>query len=664
MSGQFEHLFNPLKIKNLTIRNRVLSTGHGTFFHGGQPDDERLVRYFAERAKGGCGLIVSECATIHPDYVGLLKVYDDKLIPAYRTLTDAVHEHGAKIIQQVGHVGRQGQWQGMRMCYAPSDIPCRIFDWVPVPPKAMEIEDIKEAVAAWGKGARIVREGGFDGVEIHSLYGNYLLAGFLSPYSNKRTDEYGGSLENRMRFVYEVIDEVRRSVGDDYVVGIQVNGDDFTPGGLDFEEWREVARLVAATGQIDYITVKAGTYWVPNTIVPDMQHPLGLFVPLASGVKEVVGDVNVFTVGRINDPVFAEKVLADGHADMVGMTRAQVADPELANKAREGRLEDIRPCVACMDGCWNAIYEGSFGCTHNPAAAHEKLLGIGTLQPAEKPKQVLVVGGGPGGLKTAEIAARRGHRVTLYEKRGRLGGQVNVAAKGAGREELEGITRYLSRQVEKLGVEIHLDTEMTAEMVLAAHADVVVIATGSFPRRISETGIPPYDPEHPIPKGFDQDNVLTSWDLLEKGMAVGRKVVVADDGGANWKGVSMVELLLDQGKEVEMLSPQDHFGFDINAISRLPMMKRVLKKGLEFSPFTMIRAIDGSTVHVYNIHSRKEWSIEGVDHVVLSYFNKADEGLYYALKGQVKELHRIGDCLAPRLIGDAIRDGEMLARRL
>lgn len=665
MAGQFEHLFTPLTMKNLTIRNRVLSTGHGTFFHGGQPDDERLVRYFAERAKGGCGLIVSECATIHPDYFGLLKIYDEKLIPAFRTLTDAVHEHGAKIIQQVGHVGRNGQWPGMRMNYAPSDVPCRIFDWVPVPPKAMEIEDIQAAVAAWGKSARNAQEGGFDGVEIHSLYGNYLLAGFLSPYSNKRTDEYGGSLENRMRFVYQVIDEVRDAVGDDYVVGIQVNGDDFTPGGLDFEEWQEVARLVADTGKIDYITVKAGTYWCPNMVVPDMQHPLGLIVPLASGIKESVNDVYVFTVGRINDPVFAEKVLADGHADMVGMTRAQVADAELANKAREGRLEDIRPCVACMDGCWSAIYNyGTFGCTHNPAAANEQQLGIGTLKPTDKPKKVLVVGGGPGGLKAAEIAARRGHRVTLYEKRSKLGGQVNIAARGAGREELEGITRYLGMQVEKLGVEIHLNTEVTPEMVLEANADSVVIATGSFPRRISDTGIPPYDPENPIPRGFDQENVLTSLDLLEKGVEVGQKVIVADDGGGNWKSVSMTELLLDQGKDVEVLSPQDHFGFDINAISRLPMMKRVLKKGLEFSAFTMIREIDGSTVHVYNIHSRKEWSIEGVDHVVLSYFNKADDALYFTLKGKVKELHRIGDCLSPRRIGDAIRDGERVGRLL
>ncbi len=663
MSQQFEHLFTPLKIKNVTFRNRILATGHGTFMHGGQPDEDGIVRYLAERSKGGCGLIVVECASIVPGYSGLFNVYDENLIPAYRKLTNAVHEHGAKIIQQVGHVGRQAL-PGQRMSWAPSGIPCRIDDWLPITPKEMEIEDIKDAVAAWGKGARIVKESGFDGIEIHSTYGNYLLAGFVSPYSNKRTDEYGGSLENRMRIVFEVIDEVRKTVGDDYLVGIQVNGDDFTPGGMNFEEWREVARLIDETGKVDYMTIKAGTYWVPNMIIPDMQHPLGIFVPLASGVKEVVKNSYVFTVGRINDPVFAEKILADGHADMVGMTRAQVADPELANKAKEGRLEDIRPCVACMDGCWGAVYGGTFGCTHNPAAAHEKELGIGTLKPAEKPKNILVVGGGPGGLKTAEIATRRGHKVTLYEKRPHLGGQVRIAAKGAARSEIGEITRHLERQVEKLGVNVHLDTDVTADMVRKANADAVVLATGSTPRRVSQTGIPPYDPENPVTPGMDQENVLTSWDLLEKEVEVGQRVIVADDGEGNWKGVSIAELLLDQGKEVELISPLDHLGFDLKGMVRLPLLKRILKKGLVFTPYTMIKEVAGNTVYVYNIHSRQERSIENIDNVVTAYFHSPNDQLYFELKDKIKELHRIGDCLAPRMIGDAIRDGERVGRAL
>lgn len=662
MSDQFQYLFTPLKIKDVTFRNRIMITGHGTGMGGRGKPSSRLINYYVERAKGGVGAIVSEFATVHPGYTSVLNAHDERFIPDFQRMTKAVKEQGAVIIQQIGHIGRQ-RLAGQRLTWAASPMPYQFYDLIGLTPKEIEIKEIKEVVDLWGRSARNVRESGFDGVEIHSLYGNYLLGGFLSPYSNKRTDEYGGSLENRMRIVYEVIDSVRNNVGDDYLVGLQLNGDDLTPGGLNAEDFQEVARLIDETGKIDYITVKAGTYWVPNMVIPDMQHPLGIWVPYASGIKEVTNNAYIFAVGRINDPVFGEKVLEDGHADMVAMTRAHVADPEIANKAREGRLEDIRPCVACNEGCWGMLW-GGFGCIHNPAAAHERELGIGTLKPAAAPKNIMVIGGGPGGLKAAEIAALRGHKVTLYEKRDQLGGQVNIAAKGAGRSELGEITRYLIRQVEKLGVEIHSSTEVTSDMVLGAGADAVILATGSIPRRISFTGIPPFDPDNPVPPGMDQDNVLTHWQLLEDEGEVGQKVIVADDGEGHWKGVSIAELLLDQGKEVEMIAPHDHLGFDLTAERRIPMLRRILKKGLDFTPFTMIKGIEGNTVTVYNIHSRKERVIEGVDHVVLAYYNKASDDLYFELEDKVKELYRIGDCVAPRLIGDAIRDGEEVARAL
>lgn len=661
-ASQFQYLFTPIKIRDVTIRNRIVSTGHGTMLGDRGVPSQRLIDYHVERSKGGCGMIVVELASVHPTCRAPLIGWDERLIPKYKALTDAVHEHGAKIVLQIGHIGRQ-RFFGQRLTWAASPMPYLFFDTIGLTPKEMEIEDIKEIVEAFGKSASIVKASGFDGVEIHSMYGNYLLGGFVSPYSNKRTDQYGGSLENRMRILYEVMGSVREAVGGDYMVGMQLNADDLTPGGLGVEEYAEIAQLVERTGQIDYLTIKAGTYWVPNMVIPDMQHPLGLWVPYASEIKGTTERMVIVAVGRINDPVLAEKVLAEGHADMVGVCRGQIADPEFANKAKEGKLDDIRPCVACNAGCFQNVY-GGFGCTHNPAAGHERELGLGTLRPAQVKKRVMVVGGGPGGLKAAEIAARRGHRVYLYEKRRELGGQVKIAAKAAGRAELEEITRYLIRQIHKLGVEVYLETEVTPDMAMKHDPDAVVVATGSTPRRISFTGIPPFDPEDPEPKGFDQPNVLTTWDLLERGAEVGPNVIVADDGEGNFKGVSVAELLLDRGCKVELTSPLDSPVKDISAESRAPLLRRVLKKGLVLTPYTMIKEISGNQVTLYNIYSRHERVVHGVDHVVLAYYHKADDALYFALKGRVKELHRIGDCLAPRMIGDAIREGEKVARML
>ncbi|MFO7962310.1 MAG: FAD-dependent oxidoreductase [Desulfobacterales bacterium] len=659
---QFPYLLSPLRIKNIDFRNRIVSTGHGTNLGEHGAPSQRLTDYHVERAKGGCGLIVVELASVHPSCMTPLIGYNEELIAEYKKLTDAVHAHGGRIVLQIGHTGRQ-RFFGRRLAWAPSPMPYRFFDVVGLTPKEMEIHEIQDVVNGWGKAAYITRQSGFDGVEIHSLYGNYLLGGFLSPYSNKRTDAYGGSLENRMRIIYEVMDAVRKNVGEEYLVGLQLNGDDLTPGGLSLDDYKKVAALIDQEKQVDYIVVKAGTYWVPNMVIPDMQHPLGLWVPFSSGIKEVTENASIIAVGRINDPVFAEKVLADGHADMVGMTRAQIADPELANKVKEGRLDDIRPCAACNDGCWGMIYGGRFGCTHNPAVGNEKRLGSGTLRPAGAHKSVFVIGGGPAGLKAAEIAARRGHKVVLYEKRPQLGGQVSIASKGAGRSELEEITRYLIRQVKKLGVEINISTEVSKKFVMEKNPDAVVVATGSTPRKSSFTGIPFFDGINPDPKGVDQNHVLTSWDLLEREVEVGQRVLVADDGEGSWKGISIAELLLDRNKQVIFTTPFE-FAHDITAERKTPLLRRILRKNPSILPYTMIKEISGSNVTVYNIYSREEKVLENIDHVVLAYYHEANDFLYFDLKDSFPEVYRIGDCVAPRMIGDAVRDGERVGRIL
>lgn len=289
----------------------------------------------------------------------------------------------------------------------------------------MEIEDIEDVIEGFRVSARHVKEGDLDGVEIHCAH-SYLLAQFLSPLTNKREDQYGGSLENRMRITLEVIDVVRKEVGDDFPVGIRISADEFTPGGLTPDEMIEVAKRLEATGKLDYISVSQGAYWTLESscaIAANMNFPAGVFLPYVTAIKDSLKEILVFCVGRINDPVHAEKILADGQADMVGMTRALICDPELPNKAREGRLDGIRHCVACQQGCIGRVTSGlAMTCVQNPSVGREKRLGMGTLKPASRSKEIIIVGGGVGGLKTAEIAAKRGHKVVLYEKDQELGG--------------------------------------------------------------------------------------------------------------------------------------------------------------------------------------------------------------------------------------------------
>jgi 2,4-dienoyl-CoA reductase-like NADH-dependent reductase (Old Yellow Enzyme family) len=352
-----------------------------------------------------------------------------------------VHEYGARIVMQLGHVGRQGHSTFTeRALWSPSNTPCPFNLEMP---KEMEIEDIDEIIAGHAVGARHAKQGGMDGVEIHSGYGGYLLASFLSPFSNHRTDEYGGSLENRMRIVLRVIDAVRAEVGPDYLVGMNLQGHDFSPGGLEVSDAQQIAQVIAATAKIDYICVKAATYNEAHQNVPDMQHPKRIWESLAAAIKSVV-DIPVIAVGRINDPDDAADILQLGHADMVAMTRQQIADPETVNKMREGRIEEIRRCIGCNQGCIDRLFNVTHSsCVHNPAAGYEQELGIGTLVQATFRRRVVVIGAGPAGLKAAETAARQGHDVILIERRNRTGGQLRIADKIKGRNEIGGVIDHL-----------------------------------------------------------------------------------------------------------------------------------------------------------------------------------------------------------------------------
>lgn len=653
-------LFQPITINNVEIRNRIVMTGHGTGLAENFLPSERHVAYYRERAMGGVGLIGMAFPQIHPtsqDVPGEPHAYDPAIVPWLRRISDAVHEHGARIVMQLGHGGRQGHSTFTEQAlWAPSNIPDPFNLEMP---KEMEPEDIDEIVEAHAVGARHAKQGGMDGVEIHSGYGGYLLSSFLSGFSNFRTDSYGGSLENRMRIVLRVIEAVRAEVGPDYLLGMNLQGHDYSPGGLEVADAQAIARAVEATGGVDYLCVKAATYFEANQNVPDMQHPKLIWASLAQAVKQSVS-LPVIAVGRINEPADAVSVLDNGQADLVAMTRQQIADPETANKMRAGRLDDIRRCIGCNQGCIDRLFTMTNAtCVHNPAAGYELELGRLTLQVTDRPQRVVVVGAGPAGLKAAEVAARAGHTVTLIERRNQTGGQLRLAAGVAGRQEVAGVYTYLDTQIAKLGVDVRLGWAPTVEEVVALGPDQVIVATGSAPGPDIIGNIAKGMLHTP---GLQQQHVLNVWDVLESDAPVGHRVLVADDGEGSWKAISIALELADRGHDVHLSSPLPYIGAKIGPFSQNRLIPRIFASSITTHPFASI-AVVGER-HVELTEGSRPVVVADVDTVVLAGWHRPVNDLYFALKQAGVQVERVGDAIACRSMLEAVHEGERAARRI
>ena len=653
-------LFEPISLGNVQIRNRVVMTGHGTGMAKDYLPTDQHVAYYRERALGGVGLIGMAFPQIHPtsqDVPGEPRAWLPEIVPGLRKITDAVHEYGARIVMQLGHGGRQGHSTFTeRALWAPSNTPCPFNLEMP---KEMEIEDIDEIVEAHAIGARHAKQGGMDGVEIHSGYGGYLLASFLSPFSNHRTDDYGGSLDNRMRIIRRVIDAVRDEVGADFLVGMNLQGHDFSPGGLEVTDAQQIAQAISATGNIDYFCVKAATYYEAHQNVPDMQHPKRIWESLAAAVKSVV-DVPVIAVGRINEPFDAAEILSLGHADMVAMTRQQIADPETVNKMKEGRVDEIRRCIGCNQGCIDRLFAVTHSsCVHNPAAGYERELGIGTLLQATFPRRVVVIGAGPAGMKAAETAARQGHEVILIERRNRTGGQLRIAAKIKGRAEIGGVIDHLDVMIQKYGVDLRLVWSPTAREVLDLHPDHIIVATGSAP---ADDIVGNLAQGISFTPGLDQDHVLSVWDVLEHDTPVGRHVAIVDDGEGGWKGIGLALQLQEDGHQVELLTPLPFAGAKLGPFSANLAVPRIHRSGMTTHPFTTLTSVDGATLTV--TEKGVVGTLEGIDTVILAGWHRPVTDLYFALKNQGVTVERVGDAIASRTMMEAVHEGERAARRV
>jgi mycofactocin system FadH/OYE family oxidoreductase 2 len=648
----FEHLLSPLRVGRLALPNRVLITAHATNFvdADGLPD-ARAVHYYAERARGGVGLMVTGASSVHsssPRVRGVVDAHAPRAVEAWRAIADAVHEAGGRILVMLTHMGRVGRMPDLRPLVAPS--PLIDGNFHQAVPHALGVREIAEIVGAFAEAALRVRASGMDGVELQGAHG-YLIAQFLSPLSNRRTDGYGGDLAGRLRFGLEVVDAVRRAVGRDYTLGMRVSADELVPGGIGLDESRAIVRRLTETGHLDFVDVSAGTDADLMSLaehIPSMYFPPANLVHFAAAIKAVTA-LPVFCAGAIRDPAVAEAIVARGQADMVGMTRAHIADPHVVLKLRAGRPEDVRRCIGCMQACLEALANGlPIGCVYNPVTGHETERA--TLPPAPRPRRVVVVGGGPGGLEAARVAAQRGHRVLVLEASDRLGGQLHLAARLPQRESFLEIVAFLSRQTAKLGVEVRLGRRADVATIEAEGPDAVVVATGSQPE---------------LPDGLPgaPGHLVHVSEVVNGAARVGDRALVVDLDG-HLRGAGVADLLAGQGHRVRIASEQLYVGQGIDMKTLYPLQRRLREQGVELLPSTRFAGWDAGRPILADVFTGATRLLADVDTVVWAAPGRAADDLVEPLRAVGMEVHPVGDCVAPRRVEHAVHEAHMAARAL
>ena len=642
---KYPELFSPLNIGNIELKNRIFFPGHHTNLTGNRPTAE-LSAYYEARARGGAGLVIAELASVYqPGGVyssALLMATSDDCIPGYRDIAQRCHAHGCKVFAQLFHPGReirQSPGGGMALAFAPSATPTERFRVTPAPfTKPM----IGELVGGFGDAAARLQRAGIDGVEIIVGFG-FVLSQFLSPRINQRFDEYGGSFVNRMRIVQDVFADIRAKT-DRMVLGVRVSVDERSGDGLTPEEVVAVCEAMERTGEVDYFnltdgsasTVGGAAYMVPSMALDHSQLHGHVGVLRSRLAKPLL------MAGRLNQPQVAEDFLKSGLVDMCGMARPLIADAEFPNKARDGRDGDIRACVACNQSCIGRVHQGAtVSCIQNPVSGRE--LQFARASKTRRGKKVLVVGGGPAGMKAAVTAAQRGHEVTLWERGRQPGGQVLLAQQMPGRTEFGGIVTNLRHELDRLGVDIACGVEAHADAILEADADVVVMATGA---RARSPGIEQSDDAH----------VVDAWQVASGEANVGNQVVVFD-WLADWTGLGVAEKLARDGCAVTLAVNGYMAGERLPVYTRDPWVGELHRLGVAIVPYARLYGVDADTVYLQHTASGEPVLIENVDTLVASMGAVSNDAFRERLDETGLEIHYIGDCLAPRSCEEAILEG-------
>lgn len=651
----YRYLWTPLQLGPVTMRNRIVFSAHLTnYARDGKPTEQHAA-YYAARAQGGAGLIITEEHSTHPTdwpYEKLIHGFHRDVIPGYRRITQAVHRHGVPIFAQINHNGGQASSMFSRLpVWAPSPVADPLFREVP---KAVTHAEIDEIVAGYALVAEHCAEGGFDGIELQCSHSS-IVRGFLSPATNRRTDEYGGSVENRARILVEIVAAVRKVIGNGMALGVRICGDELIDGGTTIDDAVRVAEIAEATGQVDYVNTSIGVATASLFMIEASMHiPPGYALFIPSAFRKAI-DLPVVGVGRFKDPLQAERALAEGHCDLVGVVRGQIADADFAAKARLGLTDDIRLCLSCNQECVGRMGLNRWlGCIENPRTGRESGP-VGTVRVTEKPKSVLVVGAGPAGLQAAIAAARNGHRVTVCEKDDVPGGQVRIAASVPNRAEFGDMIRNQVNECRRLGVTIEYGVSVWPGLVDERKPDHVIVATGAEPSR-------PWWVAGDAVQVADVREVLDG-SAAEGGPQPGQTVVVVDEIGFH-HATSVAEVLADRGCAVEVVTPGMVVGQDLGiTLDMENWWMRAHAKGIVQSTDLVPMGLtgpgdDGRGELTLLHHPTGQNQTRRPDWVVLAVPPNPVEWLYRDLKAAGVSVSRAGDCVAPRRAHAAIVDGE------